>query len=72
VGEPLALAVERALAARGATPEDAVRSENQRQATDQVSTGNTVTSLRFCSTLDWSCFATSSATSIGIAKDTPM
>ncbi|HEX9800555.1 MAG TPA: glucoamylase family protein [Thermoanaerobaculia bacterium] len=53
---PLALAVEQALAARGATPEDAVRSENQRHATDQVSIGNTVTSLRFCSTLDWSRF----------------
>ena len=53
---PLAAAVEQALAARGATPEDAVRSENQRHATDQVSTGNTVTSLRFCATLDWSRF----------------
>ena len=51
---PLAAAVELALAASGTTPEDAVRSENQRQATDQVSTGNTVTSLRFCATLDWS------------------
>jgi len=53
---PLAAAVEAALAARATTPEDAVRAENQRQATDQVSTGNTVTSLRFCSTLDWSRF----------------
>ena len=52
----LAAAVEQALAARGTTPEDAVRSENQRQATDQVSTGNTVTSLRLCATLDWSRF----------------
>ena len=42
----LAAAVEAALAARGTTPEDAVRAENQRQATDQVSTGNTVTSLQ--------------------------
>ncbi|OYV93265.1 MAG: carbohydrate-binding protein, partial [Acidobacteria bacterium 21-70-11] len=53
---PLAAAVEQALAAGGTTPEDAVRSENQRQAADQVSTGNTVTSLRFCATLDWSRF----------------
>ena len=53
---PLAAAVEQALAGRGTTPEDAVRSENQHQATDQVSTGNTVTSLRFCATLDWSRF----------------
>ena len=53
---PLAAAVEQALAARGTTPEDAVRSESQHQATDQVSTANTVTSLRFCATLDWSRF----------------
>ncbi len=31
-----------------------MRSEHQRQATDQASTGNTVTSLRLCATLDWS------------------
>ncbi len=53
---PLAAAVEQALAARGTTPEDAVRFEHQRQATDQVSTANTVTSLRFCAALDWSRF----------------
>ncbi|HEX4954710.1 MAG TPA: glucoamylase family protein [Thermoanaerobaculia bacterium] len=53
---PLAAAVEQALAATGTTPEDAVRAENQRQATEEVSTGNTVTSLRFCGTHDWSRF----------------
>jgi cyclic beta-1,2-glucan synthetase len=53
---PLARAVEQALAAHGTTPEDAVRSESQQQATDQVSMGNTVTSLRFCATLDWRHF----------------
>ncbi len=53
---PLAAAVEQALAASGTTPEEAVRSESQLQATAQVSTANTVTSLRFCSTLDWSRF----------------
>ncbi|MEO7795007.1 MAG: glucoamylase family protein, partial [Thermoanaerobaculia bacterium] len=52
----LASAVEEALAAQGTTPEDAVRSENQRQATDQLSTANTITSLRFSSTFDWSRF----------------
>ena len=52
----LAAAVERSLAACGTTPEEAVRAEGQRQATHQVSTGNTVTSLRFCATLDWSRF----------------
>jgi cyclic beta-1,2-glucan synthetase len=53
---PFVAAVEQALAERGMTPEDAVRSENQRHAIDQVSTGNTVTSLRLCATLDWSSF----------------
>jgi cyclic beta-1,2-glucan synthetase len=53
---PLATAVEQALAAEGTTPEDAVRAENQRQATGQVSTSNTVTSLRLCAALDWSRF----------------
>ncbi len=52
----LAAAIEVALAAEGSTPEDAVRLENQRQATDQLSAANTITSLRFCSTLDWSHF----------------
>ena len=56
---PLVAAVEHALSMRGTTPEDAVRAENQRQATDQVSTANTVTSLRLCATLDWSRFVES-------------
>lgn len=50
----LRLQVDAALAAAGTTPEDVVRSEHQRQATDQVSTGNTITSLRLASILDWS------------------
>jgi len=53
---PFVASLEQELAARGMTPEDAVRSENQRQASDQVSTGNAVTSLRFCATLDWRGF----------------
>ncbi|MEO8195087.1 MAG: glucoamylase family protein [Thermoanaerobaculia bacterium] len=52
----LAAAVDAALAASGSTPEDTVREENQRQATEQLSTANTITSLRFSSTLDWSAF----------------
>lgn len=50
----LASQVDQALAARGATPEDLVRAESQQQSIDQVSTGNTITSLRLCATLDWS------------------
>ncbi|MDP1821897.1 MAG: glucoamylase family protein [Archangium sp.] len=48
--------IEEALSATGSTSEDALRSEYQRQATDQASTGNSITSLRLCSTLDWSAF----------------
>ena len=51
---PFHVLVEEALTDAGTTPEDVVRSEYQRQATDQASTGNTVTSLRLCATLDWS------------------
>ncbi len=36
------------------TSEDAIRSEHQRQAAAQVSVANVITSLRLCSTLDWS------------------
>ena len=53
---PLAAAVDRALAADHTTPEDAVRAEHQHQASDEVATGNTVTSLRFCATHNWSRF----------------
>ncbi len=44
------------LADRGLTPEEAIRIEGQREAADQVSMANTITSLRFCGTLDWSRF----------------
>ena len=36
------------------TAEDAIRGEHQRQAAAQVSVANVLTSLRLCSTLDWS------------------
>jgi cyclic beta-1,2-glucan synthetase len=51
---PLHAAIERYLSDRGMTTEDAIRSEHQRQATAQVSVANVLTSLRFCSMLDWS------------------
>ncbi|HEY3247844.1 MAG TPA: glucoamylase family protein [bacterium] len=44
------------LAGRGLLPEEIQRSEHQRQAARQVALGNAVTSLRFCSALDWSQF----------------
>jgi cyclic beta-1,2-glucan glucanotransferase len=46
-------AVEDHLAARETTAEAAIRGEHQRQAADQVSVANAITSLRLCSALDW-------------------
>ena len=50
---PVRAAVEERLAALGLSAEDAIRAEHQGQATAQVSAGNAITSLRLCSTLDW-------------------
>ena len=47
-------AVDAHLAAQQTTAEEAIRSEHQRQAAAQVSVANVITSLRLCSTLDWS------------------
>ncbi len=44
------------LAADRKTAEEAIRSEHQREAAAQVSVANVVTSLRLCSTLDWSLY----------------
>ncbi len=48
------LAVDEHLAAQNMTSEDAIRSEHQRLAAAQVSVANVITSMRLCSTLDWS------------------
>jgi cyclic beta-1,2-glucan synthetase len=48
--------VDNALVSGRSTSEDALRAEYQRQATDQASTGSSISSLRLCSTLDWSRF----------------
>ena len=50
---PVRLAVEEHLATQQTTAEDAIRGEHQRQAADQVSVANAITSLRFCGMLDW-------------------
>ena len=49
-------AVDLHLSAHRLTAEDAIRSEHQRQAAAQVTVANIITSLRFCSALDWSQF----------------
>ena len=41
------------LDAASTTVEDAVRAEHQRQAMNNLSMGNSITSLRLCATLDW-------------------
>ena len=46
-------AVEERLASQETTAESAIRGEHQRQAADQVSVANAITSLRLCSSLDW-------------------
>src|SRR5688572_17330805 len=50
---PLRAQLEERLSGHGVTPEDAIRAEHQWQANLQVATGNAVTSLRFCSSFDW-------------------
>ena len=47
-------AVDEHLVAQQTAAEEAIRSEHQRQAAAQVSVANVITSLRLCSTLDWS------------------
>ena len=47
------------LARRGMTPEEAIRVEGHREAADQVSMANAITSLRFCASHDWSRFVES-------------
>ena len=46
-------AVEEHLASQETTAEAAIRGEHQRQAADQVSVANAITSLRLCSAIDW-------------------
>ena len=50
---PVRTAVEDHLASQHTTAEHAIRDEHQRQASDQVSVANAMTSLRLCSALDW-------------------
>jgi cellobiose phosphorylase len=48
--------IEQRLSESGSTTEQLVRSENQRQATDQVSISNSIASLRFLDATDWRGF----------------
>lgn len=53
---PLSTWLEEWLARQRMTPADILRREHQRQAANQVSIGNCVTSLRLLSVLDWNQF----------------
>ncbi len=67
---PVRAAVEERLAAQGMTPEDSIRTEHQSQAAGQVSVANAITSLRLCSTLDWTqYFETVSLTEQVLQRD---
>ena len=46
--------LEERLRAQGQAPEDVIRTEQQAEATAQVSIANTITSLRLCARHDWS------------------
>ena len=52
-------AVEEHLAAQETTVEATIRGEHQRQAADQVSVANAITSLRLCSAIDWPVYVES-------------
>ena len=49
-------ALQRALEAQGDSPDELLRLEQQREATDQVAMGNVITSLRLLSATDWPLF----------------
>jgi cyclic beta-1,2-glucan synthetase len=56
---PIRAAVEEHLASQETTAEAAIRGEHQRQAANQVSVANAITSLRLCSAIDWRLYVES-------------
>jgi cyclic beta-1,2-glucan synthetase len=53
---PVWVALQQALEAQGDTADDLLRSEHQREAADQLATGNIITSMRLLSSSDWPVF----------------
>jgi hypothetical protein len=49
-------ALQRALEAQGDSPEELLRIEHQREATDQLAIGNVITTMRLLSSIDWPVF----------------
>jgi cyclic beta-1,2-glucan synthetase len=64
-------AVDAHLVAQQTASEEAIRSEHQRQAAAQVSVANVITSLRLCSTLDWSLYFESVSLVEGVLQRDP-
>jgi cyclic beta-1,2-glucan synthetase len=64
-------ALDRHLGARQTAAEEAIRGEHQRQAAAQVSVANVITSLRLCSTLDWSHYFESVSLVEGVLQRDP-
>ena len=64
-------AVDALLEAQQTAAEEAIRSEHQRQAASQVSVANVITSLRLCSTLDWSQYFESVSLVEGVLQRDP-
>ncbi|MGE0454567.1 MAG: glucoamylase family protein [Vicinamibacteria bacterium] len=64
-------AVDAYLALRQTAAEEAIRGEHRRQAAAQVSVGNVITSLRLCSTLDWSQYFESVSLVEGVFQRDP-
>lgn len=63
--------LESQLAQQSATPTDVLRRENQRQAANQVSVGNCVTSLRLLASIDWNAFFERTSLVEAILRDDP-
>ena len=57
--------------AQRTTSEEAIRGEHQQQAAAQVSVANVITSLRLCSTLDWSQYFESVSLVEGVLQRDP-
>ena len=64
-------AVDALLEAQQTAAEEAIRREHQRQAASQVSVANVITSLRLCSTLDWSQYFESVSLVEGVLQRDP-
>jgi cyclic beta-1,2-glucan synthetase len=64
-------AVDAHLLAQQTAPDDAIRAEHQQQAASQVSVANVITSLRLCSTLDWSQYFESVSLVEGVLQRDP-